>query len=169
VRYVKLLPGLGDDIIDCDIFEASTNDAVPYTALSYAWGPISNSISIRCSGTRYLTVRSNLYQALWHIRHPVESRIMWVDAICINQGDVSERNHQVAQMTQVYSQAEKLFIWLGRESDEKAVNLIVSLSKMSKKHRRQPGGVNVQPHLNQQDWKTLRVYLDATWFERVWV
>jgi hypothetical protein len=168
VRYIKLLPGLDDDAINCEIFEASTDESVPYTALSYSWGPVSDPKTIRCSDTYYLAVQSNLYQALWHIRHPVESRIMWIDAICINQRDVFERNHQVAQMTKIYTQAEKLLIWLGIEGHETAVEVITRYAKIVENHE-QPEGLGEQPPMRRRDWQALDMYLDATWFRRVWV
>jgi hypothetical protein len=166
VRYVKLLPGAGN--IECEIFEASTDEYISYTALSYAWGSASNPRTIRCSGTRDLTVWSNLYQALWHIRHPTESRILWIDAICINQNDVSERNQQVAQMTKVYTQAEKLLIWLGSDGNERAVNLIKHTAQFTTEYE-EGAPLHERPRLNHQDWKAMKSYLGATWFQRVWV
>ncbi|KAF7674576.1 hypothetical protein GT037_007336 [Alternaria burnsii] len=41
----------------------------------------------------------------------------WIDALCINQFDNSERSHQVAQMGQIYSNAWRVHIWLGRTPD----------------------------------------------------
>ncbi|KAF2830838.1 HET-domain-containing protein, partial [Ophiobolus disseminans] len=38
---------------------------------------------------------------------------LWIDAICINQSDLLERNHQVAQMRDVYTKAESVIAWLG--------------------------------------------------------
>ncbi|PMD55579.1 HET-domain-containing protein [Hyaloscypha bicolor E] len=42
---------------------------------------------------------------------------MWIDAVCINQSDIEEMNHQVGQMSQIYSAAEKVVIWLGPETN----------------------------------------------------
>jgi hypothetical protein len=163
VRYVKLRPGVGR--IRCEIFEARTDAAVAYTALSYAWGSDANPRTIRCSGTHYLTVGSNLYQALWHIRHPSETRTLWIDAICINQSDIAERNHQVAQMTKIYTQAERLIIWLGGEGNRTAVDVVKRISQYCNNATMW----SVRPRLNIQDWKAMGAYLGAGWFQRVWV
>ena len=61
--------------------EASTEDHVSFTALSYAWGSDLDTKTIICSGTRYLRVRSNLFHSLWYIRDPVKALTLWVDAI----------------------------------------------------------------------------------------
>ena len=59
-----------------------------------------------------IKTRRNLYDALWHIRLADHDRVMWIDAICINQSDVLERNHQVHPMGQIYSEAQHVIAWL---------------------------------------------------------
>jgi len=43
---------------------------------------------------------------------------MWIDAICISQGDVEERESQVRQMRQVYQRASLVVIFLGSSRDQ---------------------------------------------------
>jgi hypothetical protein len=40
-------------------------------------------------------VRENLWWALWHLKDEEVERVVWVDALCINQSHEGERNHQV--------------------------------------------------------------------------
>jgi hypothetical protein len=77
-----------------------------YEALSYVWGPIEMK-SISLNG-QSCDVRENLFDALVTLRHENQQRTLWVDAICINQDDMKERNHQVSRMGSIYSQAEKV-------------------------------------------------------------
>ena len=63
-----------------------------------------------------LKVTPNLEEALRSLRDDSEggqSRTLWVDAICINQTDTLERNHQVAQMQEIYADAQQVIVWLG--------------------------------------------------------
>jgi hypothetical protein len=60
-----------------------------------------------------LAVTTNLAAALRKLRHHIHYRTLWVDAICINQGDVAERVAQVAIMRLIYEQAKQTLIWLG--------------------------------------------------------
>lgn len=39
----------------------------------------------------------------------------WIDALCIDQSNIMERNHQVAQMGTTYSQAQGVSIWMGTD------------------------------------------------------
>jgi hypothetical protein len=62
-------------------------------------------------------VRENLFNALINLRHKSEWRVLWIDALCISQDDVNERNHQVSQMAGIYSQAKRVVAWV-RQSDD---------------------------------------------------
>ncbi|KAH7396120.1 heterokaryon incompatibility protein-domain-containing protein, partial [Pyrenochaeta sp. MPI-SDFR-AT-0127] len=45
-------------------------------------------------------------------------RVLWVDAICINQTDNDERSKQVAIMGEIYNRAIKVFAWLGEANGQ---------------------------------------------------
>ena len=44
--------------------------------------------------------------------------MLWVDAICINQEDQTEKGHQVSQMRDIYKGADEVLIWLGPSNDD---------------------------------------------------
>lgn len=48
-----------------------------------------------------------------HIRDPIHSQILWVDRLCINQADETERAQQVGMMSRIYSGAGSVIVWLG--------------------------------------------------------
>ncbi|KAL8289952.1 hypothetical protein RB600_005107 [Gaeumannomyces tritici] len=85
---------------------------VSYEALSYTWGDSSTPQHILVNGG-VLPVTANLHRALVHLRLPTSDRVLWVDAVCIDQGSPHERTHQVGQMQRIYGQAERVLIWLG--------------------------------------------------------
>ncbi|KAH6674395.1 heterokaryon incompatibility protein-domain-containing protein, partial [Halenospora varia] len=55
----------------------------------------------------------NLEAALRRLRLSGKQRTIWIDAVCINQNDIQERQDQVSLMRQIYEQAEQVVIWLG--------------------------------------------------------
>jgi len=63
----------------------------------------------------------NLWHALSWLRHQYKSEVFWIDAICINQNDIPERNAQVQIMGDIYEQADKVVIWLGEEADDSSL------------------------------------------------
>jgi len=106
-----------------------------YNALSYVWGNHEPPGIIYIHGGRE-TVTPNLMSALRHLRHPEKVLLLWVDAVCINQALVEEKNHQVAMMGEIYSCADKCFMWLGEEADGSglAIDLIKRLSTWLAQH-----------------------------------
>lgn len=104
----------GSDDICCTFSIASLNDLPQYEALSYVWGDTKEICYITLDG-RPFPVTTNLHTALSQARHT--TRILWVDALCINQEDLDERSNQVSLMHQIYSQASTVLISLGEAFD----------------------------------------------------
>jgi ankyrin repeat protein len=110
-RLLQLYQGT-DGPIECYLFDAMLDSIVEYDALSYTWGCSEQPYEITINGST-MPVTINLSQALWDLRHPDKDRILWVDAICINQKDLKERGHQVQHMASIYKRAEQVIVWLG--------------------------------------------------------
>ena len=72
-----------------------------------------------------LPVTENLWLALRRVKlhGMIKLRHLWVDAICINQGDIPERNAQVQRMADIYSTADATLVWLGEVTED--VNLVM--------------------------------------------
>lgn len=115
-RLLRLFKGHGP-VIECEIFQSlvEKHSAIPYEALSYAWGSNERSETITANGLP-LGVTNNLHLALSYLRRPDSDRILWVDALCIDQANVKERTHQVGQMARIYGGADSVVFWLGRAS-----------------------------------------------------
>jgi hypothetical protein len=86
-----------------------------YEALSYTWGNPKETEPIIVNG-QTMRVTKNLNAALLALRKENEDRIMWIDALCIDQTNVQERNEQVRRMPAIYQRATRTIAWLG-ESD----------------------------------------------------
>jgi hypothetical protein len=114
IRLLELAPGEFDDPILITLVESnlSASEERPYEALSYVWGTAISSEKVLLNGVP-VEVTSNLDCALRHLRFKLATRILWIDALSMNQKDVQERNHQVKIMGRIYSTADKVIIWLG--------------------------------------------------------
>lgn len=132
-RLLQLHRGIGSPI-QCSMFEAYLNDAenlIEYEALSYAWGDSQGGEIINVDG-QVLQITRSLHGALQHLRGGNKDRILWADAICIDQTNIMERGHQVAQMGTIYSLARNAIVWLGSVS-ESATSLLSALGSLQKK------------------------------------
>ena len=110
---LELLPGTRQQDIACNLTACSLDSGLrKYDALSYVWGDITELTPVQING-RTLLVTLNLRAALLNIRKLDQPCTLWVDAVCINQANVSERNHQVAIMDDIYRNAARTIVWLG--------------------------------------------------------
>ncbi|KAH6672878.1 heterokaryon incompatibility protein-domain-containing protein [Halenospora varia] len=142
---------------------------VQYEALSWSWGKsrAEHQIHIRKErGISKLKVSRDLIWALKHLRRPHEDRVLWIDAICINQLDNIERNHQVENMAVLYDQASNVCVWLGRDNEESKMaiefikNEIMQFQNFDELCERKE---------NTNKWKALLSLMQRSWFSRRWV
>jgi hypothetical protein len=80
------------------------------------WGAEDSPLQIELNGA-IVEIRNNLWQALHQLRHTVKTQTLWVDALCIDQDDTSERNHQVSQMGRIYQNIQYVVAWLGTHGE----------------------------------------------------
>ena len=125
IRLLQLHPAEAlDTPLHIDIFHADLGGDLPaYEALSYVWNEVWGHFPIwvdsndngntKTKENVYITATANLDAALRHIRYRTRSRVLWVDAICINQDDLAERGQQVQQMRRIYELCTADVAWLG--------------------------------------------------------
>ncbi|MCJ1432239.1 hypothetical protein MMC27_001595 [Xylographa pallens] len=152
-----------DDPLICDLQVASLDDSPEYCAISYTWGEHVFDQYISVSGVQF-AVTKHLHSALQIFRED-DRPIFWVDQICINQGDVAERSHQVVLMTRIYSQPRMVFVWLGEEIEETgdAFVFLYNLLQLNA-----PWQI-LDPSAHSRPWKGLFDILSRSWFSRVWI
>lgn len=143
-------------------------DPVEYEALSWCWGQEVKDRAIRIlEGSKYyrLAVTRDLTLALKHLRHPHEARILWIDALCINQENHEERNHQVQMMSLIYSGAKQACIWLGEDTDDSttAIGFINEIMKLEN------FDTISEKRENASKWQSLLLLMQRPWFSRRWV
>jgi hypothetical protein len=134
--------------------------AVPvFEALSYTWADLAGDATL-CKpiylGRDYaiLLVTKNCESALRHVRTRLD-RLIWVDAICIHQSDLSEGEHQVLLMREIYTFASRVVIYLGPGTDDtrEAMSIIRSNPRQ----------------LSNQKTRVLLDFMERPYFRRAWV
>lgn len=119
-RFEKSQPcsAVRADEISIQLFEASFEHSPEFEAVSYAWGQDPPSSFITCNG-KQLHVTPNV-EAILRILcvQTISVGIFWIDSICINQTNISEKNVQVPRMRSIYSEATRVWIWLGEGTHE---------------------------------------------------
>ena len=136
IRLINILPANRGSAIKLSIEHADINSHPEYECLSYAWGEDDHKLSVTIDDSSLL-VTATLYVALEHLRHASQERKIWIDAVCINQKDIAERNSQVAIMRKIYKNATRVIVWIGpaTESSEQAMEFLEMLAT-ARKHRK---------------------------------
>jgi hypothetical protein len=131
IRLLRLLPHQDENArIQCELFKYPLQAGVSprthlFEALPYIWGDPKKKLPISMHEDHF-DVTPILHAALTRLRNHSVERITWIDAVCINQEDQSEKAHQIQYMTHVYVQANRVTLWLG----EPAVNSDLALKEI---------------------------------------
>lgn len=170
IRVVELAPGNFNDDIHCTLRTLSLDDNPTYEALSYVWGDFNVTDFINLDGSRF-EATINLKLALQHLRRSDISRVIWVDAICINQDDNVERTHQVGQMGDVYKLCTGVVVWLGMQSLDSALafSAIEAISADTELHWDPTLTPSLDSkYLSEASAQSIASLIDRPWWHRTW-
>ncbi|KAF9889455.1 hypothetical protein FE257_007357 [Aspergillus nanangensis] len=193
IRLLVIEPGSADDPISIRLVPACLSDNPQFEAISYVWGNPAQTKPVFCSGG-VIHITHNLHAALQHLRLPNAERVLWADAVCINQADVGEKNQQVPLMKDIYSRASAVLVWLGSGSREveRALDALEQLHLYFSRHLKHyddetkhrvrllltaDGTVDIpiarishsqSEEIRQLDWRAITDLLSSAWFGRVW-
>jgi hypothetical protein len=117
IRLLILDPSSAGPKITCQLVHSELELRL-YEAVSYEWGLPSEEDPEITIDNHVIVIRRNLYFALQQFRHENEERILWIDAICINQNDAEEKGRQVQFMGNIYNKADMVLVWLGLEESD---------------------------------------------------
>jgi hypothetical protein len=112
IRVLRVKAGTRGKVIECELTTGLVSE-MRFEALSYVWGifPVPHKIQV---DSKPFYVTRNLYAALSELRQPDHDRLLWIDAICINQYDTDEKGDQVQMMRDIYARASRTIVWLGK-------------------------------------------------------
>jgi hypothetical protein len=189
IRLLEIIPSDGPRI-QCRLEAFKLHNAPHYDALSYTWGdprpPLFQSIGsshfqkqhlIECDNCA-INVKTNLYHALQRLRREHRTspsalqKYIWVDAVCINQQDLSERSAQVALMGEIYRGAQMAVARLGKSDryTNLALKLIAQLADHPPRQIKQYGPLDEKfPGISQKDWEALVAFFRRDYFRRAWI
>ncbi|KAJ4394365.1 hypothetical protein N0V93_003582 [Gnomoniopsis smithogilvyi] len=124
IRVIHLAPGSFDDEIRMMLkpVHLTGTPSPEYEALSYVWGTVICPRAAFINNEPF-TITSNLDIALRHLRQGSQERVLWVDALCINQRNDDEKSLQVQLMRTIYSIASKVTVWMGPADNKSTVFL----------------------------------------------
>jgi GTPase KRas protein len=184
IRLLKLKEGTGP--LEYSLEYASLIKPPKYIALSYCWGGEEKTREVNIEAGGKINVTENLAEALWGLRFKMDTKMLWVDALCINQEDLGERGQQVRVMRQIYSNAKEVISWIpyatctpvdiagGYSSNRGAVIEYLIRNKFNGKGTKdqpQPRTRESQPPDGwiRDRWEVINNFFSEPYWTRVWV
>lgn len=154
-----------------------------YKAVSWTWGDTTRKTGIVIDN-QVVQIPKNAETTLRYICLEHKHAVVWLDAVCINQKDLTECGSQVAMMRDIYSKATGVLVWLGEDSHgraEEALEYIAALCQACRKYAGSatlksvfwaPDGRTLQASAAvdiRLNWPVLKAVFAASWFTRLWV
>jgi hypothetical protein len=146
---------------------------VPYQALSHFWGPEGDGDTaitvITDSSRQRISIRPDLIPCLRTLRKKLISHdlkpFFWVDAICIDQNDPEDKNRQIPRMTDIYSGASQVCVWLGEASStsHSAISFVQTLRRL------ETFDELLEDEHRSADWNAFFELARRPWFGRRWI
>ena len=151
-----------------------------YEAISYCWGNCLSKTNIILNGLKFMAP-SSAVTPLVYFRQSAKPRFVWIDALCIDQTNDREKEHQVAMMGAIYVSAASTLVWLGvSQDDEKTKHAVRFCSNPAQRIVSEPqqSGIRIE-ELDQiceeislpddYDYSVLEIIFDSPWYSRTWV
>lgn len=180
--------------LQCTFRAVCLSEKPRFTAISYTWHlalgprerffegvyPTQNNGKIMCNGFE-VRVLDNLHHALRQLwtscSHGTE---FWADALCIDQSNVLERNHQVAAMAEIFMSAQSVVIWLGPSTSNvsRAVEFVELMSGLTAEAMQafaysspsfDLGDETRSKLARKENWEALEMFFSRSWFIRAWI
>ena len=197
IRVLEIHAGAGTEDIRCTLSSICLTEEEPqtkYETISYVWGDKRKRAYLFVNDV-HMDAPASSIRVLQRMRLRHKSRVVWIDAICINQTDIEERNQQVEMMGMIYAKAVRNLIWLGEEDCDtaEAIYSIAAISTDIEHEAKDSGGLrNILypsppgqgapnsgggwgPRISgtglavEVDQQALRRFFSSAWFSRLWV
>ncbi|KAK0270291.1 hypothetical protein LTR35_014217 [Friedmanniomyces endolithicus] len=168
IRTITITGQDENDLIACSLDTVRLTEAT-YTALSYVWGDPTVTKSILVDG-HVFQATVNLELALRNLSKDFVGKSLWVDAICINQQDIAEKNQQVPLMGELYGRAAGVVIWLG-EADLAVEMLMEGMAQEAPSLQAGVAGTSKRQHeigIRKRESMFMAI-ARRPWWKRIWV
>jgi hypothetical protein len=155
--------------------DQTLEEAGDYDAVSYFWGSEDPTTHIVLYDRSDLTkpkgnlpIKPNLEAALKTFRRslpPDDHKYFWIDAICINQANKSEKSDQIQRMAEIYNQADQVRVWLGTATPDTtmAMNFVQDLVRLDDLDKL------CNDDTTKFKWASFRELMRSEWFNRRWI
>lgn len=189
IRLLKIHRRIPFCDLTCELVHVSLDEAPPYQAISYYWGTNlekgeriilgTKQVGSMVTAYKQFRVTSTVFNVLWQRSSIFASRLIWIDSLCINQADSTEKGRQVQLMSNIFKTASRVFVCLGDSPDARFgisllhelvfMNNLVSKTTLAKHILAYSNRVDKGDELLKSRLTGLLDLLHHPWFGRIWI
>jgi hypothetical protein len=173
--------------------DLAKSSACKYYAISYTWGDPTPTDRLWLSEAEFLPIAAS---SAYILRRVTSDEYIWIDSVCINQGDEKEKSIQLRYMWGIYKYAKQVLVWPGEaeHNSDLAMELLFDI-RFGLLTRQMTGRSPVilpqshieylpmlntalwrssRPpipsdfHFDPERWAALAKFLDRPWWRRAW-
>ncbi|CZT43817.1 uncharacterized protein RSE6_03905 [Rhynchosporium secalis] len=159
-----------------DLFELNPENSKENTELLLVVDPTN---PLRCEK---LFLSRNVAGLLRFLRQKDTKRVLWLDAVCINQADIAEKSAQMSRMRGIFSMASRVIVFIGPPTEDsklamETLNYLGKQAGSTTERRRLPAPdtvektwfeSSVQLPYDDSTWEVIGKLLKRPWFECLW-
>lgn len=181
-RVFILFPGDHGDVLRGEICTIPLTSDRRYRTLSYVWGPENQPTHTILTPDGILTVKASLNDALFNLRQKSSHVNLWIDALCIDQKNDKEKEHQILLLSRIFQNASRTIAFLGAdETSNDAIRALIQINAKSKcgsDMEKWPEGLpcppltweeRSMPGAESQIWADVVAFFRRPWFGRAWI
>lgn len=181
IRVLTIQPGVNDDtlVASFDILDLDTV-SLPFEAISYQWSEGGDQKAPMYLEGEMVSINTYLRSILLRLRLERHARILWADAICINQADHVERLQQVTIMQRIYSRAVRVIGFVGKDYVHAgdcfdAIKVLTATWFDAQKSSNEGTGTSLTPGniypggMNEADMGKIVAIFQSGYWRRLWV
>ncbi|KAH8433983.1 HET domain-containing protein [Aspergillus melleus] len=168
IRLLRLEAENKDDMtISGALEEVSLDDCnIEYIGLSYTWGSSLKPFKLR-TNLGFIALTASLYFAIVQmLRDTNGPRVIWVDAVSINQEDESEKAGQIEILHEIFRQAAGILGWVGKESGDSRL-AFDTMRCLARIPLEELSGTDMR--VNSDRWAAVNALIARPWFRRTWI
>lgn len=182
IRLFTLFPGEGTERMQGMIWTTTSKIAGPYKTLSYVWGPEQQPMHVLRTPSGDLNIKDALFTALVSLRSRHEPLTLWIDALCINQGDNREKTQQIALLPETFQRSASTLAFIGGgDQYSEAVRMLMQVRArmiLGPWSKEWPEDLPRCPPLWEERgmpfpgdgiWATVAALFENPWFRRAWI
>jgi Heterokaryon incompatibility protein (HET) len=170
IRLLRLSRRTPFDVFTCELIHTVLDATPPFEVISYTWGDPDKCHGVVVDG-QWMRTTTNAHEVLKDRAPRFGVRLLWLDAVCIDQRNTDEKSVQVALMGELYRRASRVVVWLGDGDADGAYSFLLHLQSNISTYQANDDDLIRELGAGSVDsrWSALIALVEHPYWKRTWI